>query len=78
VRPIARLSQLHAGGSPDPLVLAAGVGTKIVEKYDGQLTEELLNEAFAARSLDIDGAWEALEVLLDHPNDEAGLASYKK
>jgi ATP-dependent Lhr-like helicase len=69
---IARLSQLHAGGSPDPLVLAAGVGTKIVEKYDEQLTEELLNEAFAARSLDIDGAWNALGVLLEHPDDEAG------
>jgi ATP-dependent Lhr-like helicase len=62
---VARLRQLHAEGPPDPLILAARVSTKIVEKYDEQLTEELLNEGFAARSLDINGAWNALEALLD-------------
>lgn len=62
---IARLTELLIAGPPDPVVLAARVGTKVVEKYDEQLSEELLNEAFAARSLDVDGAWETLRVLLD-------------
>jgi len=63
---IAHLRTLLAEGPPDPVTLAARVGTKIVEKYDEQLTEELLNEAFAARSLDVDGAWDALRSLLDN------------
>ena len=63
---ITRLRALLAEGPPDPVTLAARVGTKIVEKYDEQLTEELLNEAFAARSLDVDGAWDALRGLLDN------------
>ena len=61
-----RLRALLAEGPPDPVTLAARVATKIVEKYDDQLTEELLNEAFAARSLDVDGAWDALRGLLDN------------
>ncbi|HEY5182973.1 MAG TPA: DEAD/DEAH box helicase [Dermatophilaceae bacterium] len=72
---IAHLRALLAEGPPEPVALASRVGTKIVEKYDDQLTDELLNEAFAARSLDVDGAWDALRGLLDnlsadqHPAD---------
>lgn len=62
---ITRLETLLVAPLPDPVTLAAEVGTKIVEKYDDQLTEELLNEAYAARSLDVDGAWGALRQLLD-------------
>ena len=62
---IARLAELLETGPPDPVALAARVGTKVVEKYDDYLSEALLNEAFAARSLDVDGAWDALRELLD-------------
>lgn len=61
---IARLRQLQAAGLPDPLDLASRVSTKIAEKYDDHLTDELLNEAFAARSLDVVGARETLEALV--------------
>lgn len=75
---VTHLRALLAEGPPDPVTLAARVGTKVVEKYDDQLTDELLNEAFAARSLDVDGAWDALGTLLDslsaHPQPaSAGL-----
>jgi ATP-dependent helicase Lhr and Lhr-like helicase len=61
---IARLQSL-AGSAPDPLALAASVKNKIVEKYDEFLSEELLNIDYAARSLDIDGAWRALISILN-------------
>jgi ATP-dependent helicase Lhr and Lhr-like helicase len=60
---IARLRSL-ADSAPDPLALAASVKNKIVAKYDEFLSEELLNIDYAARSLDIDGAWRALTSLL--------------
>ena len=60
---LARLQSL-ADSAPDPLTLAAGVRNKIVEKYDDLLSEELLNIAYAARSLDVDGAWHTLSSLL--------------
>ena len=59
---IARLQSL-ADSAPDPLALAASVKNKIVEKYDESLSEELLNIDYAARSLDVDGAWHALDAL---------------
>jgi hypothetical protein len=34
-------------------------------KYDEHLTDELLNAAFAARALDVPGAWETLGSLLE-------------
>jgi ATP-dependent helicase Lhr and Lhr-like helicase len=71
---ITHLRALLAEGPPDPVALAARVATKIVEKYDEQLTEELLNEAFAARSLDVDGAWDALRGLLDNLSADHHLA----
>jgi ATP-dependent Lhr-like helicase len=60
---LARLQSL-ADSAPDPLTLAAGVRNKLVEKYDDLLSEELLNIAYAARSLDVDGAWHTLSSLL--------------
>jgi ATP-dependent Lhr-like helicase len=61
---IQRLRDLFAAGPPDPLLLAARVATKVVEKYDEHFSDELLNESFAARSLDIEGAWDTLRSLL--------------
>ncbi|HST48710.1 DEAD/DEAH box helicase [Jatrophihabitans sp.] len=62
---VAHLTELLEAGPADPVELAARVGTKVVEKYDDRLSEALLNEAFAARSLDVDGAWHALREILD-------------
>jgi ATP-dependent helicase Lhr and Lhr-like helicase len=50
--------------TPDPLALAATVRNKSVDKYDELLSEDLLNAAYAARSLDVPGAWQALDGLL--------------
>ncbi|TNM66872.1 DEAD/DEAH box helicase [Streptomyces sp. NP160] len=61
---IDRMTELLDAGPPDPLALAAMAGTKVAEKYDDYLTEELQNAGFAARSLDVPGAWAALETLL--------------
>jgi ATP-dependent helicase Lhr and Lhr-like helicase len=60
---IDRLQAL-AASVPDPLTLAASVRNKAVEKYDDLLSDELLNVAYAARSIDVDGAWRALTSLL--------------
>jgi ATP-dependent Lhr-like helicase len=57
--------QSLADSAPDPLALAASVKNKIVEKYDEFLSEELLNIDYAARSLDVDGAWHALTSILN-------------
>ena len=69
---VDRLAALVEGGAPDPNVLAASVGNKIVEKYDDQLSEELLNEAYAARGLDVEGAWDAARRLLAEAGDASG------
>ncbi|MEP7025959.1 MAG: helicase-related protein, partial [Actinomycetota bacterium] len=50
--------------TPDPLALAATVRNKVVDKYDDLLSEDLLNAAYAARSLDVPGAWRALTELI--------------
>jgi ATP-dependent Lhr-like helicase len=68
---MSRLAELVEQGTPDPAVLAARVDNKIVEKYDDQLSEELLNEGFAARSLDVEGAWESARQLLKEAQDVA-------
>jgi ATP-dependent Lhr-like helicase len=60
-----RLGQLLDAGPPNPVALAAQVGTKVVEKYDEQLSDELLDEAFAARSLDVPRTWTALRRLVN-------------
>jgi len=72
---IARLQALAASGPGDPLTLAAGVQTKIVEKYDDFLSDELLDIANAARSLDVDGAWHALTSLLNQVTGQSRTAA---
>ncbi|MCZ2849816.1 DEAD/DEAH box helicase [Modestobacter sp. VKM Ac-2978] len=68
---LSRLAELVEQGAPDPALLAARVDNKIVEKFDEQLSEELLNEGFAARSLDVEGAWKAARQLLHEARDVA-------
>jgi ATP-dependent Lhr-like helicase len=72
---IARLQALAASGPGDPLTLATGVQTKIVEKYDDFLSDELLDVANAARSLDVDGAWHALTGLLNQVTGQSRTAA---
>jgi len=74
---IARLRSL-ADSAPDPLALAASVQNKIVEKYDDFLSEELLSIAYAARSLDVDGAWPALSSVLNQVTGQSGTATAPK
>ena len=68
---VDRLQSL-ADSAPDPLALAASVKNKIVEKYDEFLSEELLSIDYAARSLDVDGAWHALTSLLNAMTAQPG------
>jgi ATP-dependent Lhr-like helicase len=51
---------LAAGPPPDPVWLAATVRAKVHEKYDRYLGAELLDVAYAARALDVAGAWACL------------------
>jgi ATP-dependent Lhr-like helicase len=67
---LARLQALAASAA-DSLTLAASVKNKIVEKYDEFLSEELLNINYAARSLDVGGAWHALTSLLNQDASQA-------
>jgi ATP-dependent helicase Lhr and Lhr-like helicase len=54
------IRQLAAGPAPDPDALAATVRAKVHDKYDRYLSEEVLNRAYAARALDVPGAWASL------------------
>jgi ATP-dependent Lhr-like helicase len=60
-----QLETLAAEEPPDPLVLAMAVHNKRVEKYDWALSDQLLNAAYAARSLDPAGAWQAIRLILE-------------
>jgi hypothetical protein len=59
--------ELAAGPAPDPVALAATVRAKAHDKYDRYLSEELLNLAYAARALDVPGAWASLAELASLP-----------
>ena len=54
------LADLAASPPPDPLALAAVVENKRTEKLHPFLSDELLTADYAARALDVEGAWEAL------------------
>lgn len=54
------LDGLAATAPPDPLDLAATVPDKREEKWDDVLSPALLDQAYAARALDVGGAWEWL------------------
>lgn len=71
--PAEAVAQLRALATSDldPLALAACVKNKIAEKYDDLLSDELLDIAYAARSLDVDGAHDALTRLLAHVTNSA-------
>ncbi|MEJ2862831.1 DEAD/DEAH box helicase [Actinomycetospora flava] len=51
------LDRLATTAPPDPLDLAAIVPDKREEKWDEVLSPALLEQAYAARALDVDGAW---------------------
>jgi ATP-dependent Lhr-like helicase len=53
--------------TPDPVALAGKVRAKIHDKYDRYLSEELLDVAYAARALDVPGAWASLAELAELP-----------
>lgn len=54
------LEAMLADGPPEATLLAATVANKETEKYDWVLKGRLLDTAYAARSLDPIGAWQAL------------------
>jgi ATP-dependent Lhr-like helicase len=57
------LESLLSQPLPDPVRLAAFVANKTQDKYDEYLGEDLLNASYAARDLDLPGAWSTLEAL---------------
>lgn len=59
------LAGLSSGPVPDPVAIAATVRAKRHDKYDRYLSEDLLNRAYAARALDVPGAWSCLTDLTD-------------
>lgn len=70
----ALIHELAAAPQPDPLALADTVRAKARDKYDRYLGEDLLNLAYAARSLDVPAAWATLTDLanLPRPHDPPG------
>ncbi|HWK81657.1 MAG TPA: DEAD/DEAH box helicase [Thermomicrobiales bacterium] len=61
---IRRLLREMAGSAmPDAEELAAGVTVKEKEKFDQFLSDDLLTAGYAARDLDVPGAWAALRDL---------------
>jgi ATP-dependent helicase Lhr and Lhr-like helicase len=57
----AALHEIVAAGPVDAVKLAATVKNKARQKWDFLLPSELLDEGFAADSLDVDGALEAIK-----------------
>jgi ATP-dependent Lhr-like helicase len=72
---LAVLATLAAAGPHDPIALAASVHAKQTNKYDGWLDDALLDEDYAAHSLDIVGAHQAVLRILEEastPTSETG------
>lgn len=61
------IRKLATGSAQDPVALAATVKAKVHDKYDRYLSEEILNLAYAARALDVPGAWASLAGLASIP-----------
>ena len=61
------INNLAAAPPPDPVALASTVRAKLHDKYDRYLSDDLLNLAYAARALDIPGAWACLAELSSLP-----------
>ena len=62
---IQALKALAEMGPADPVLLAASVLNKWVEKHDRYLDEELLSRAYASAHLDTQGAWETIRRAID-------------
>ncbi|MEU4159355.1 DEAD/DEAH box helicase [Actinoplanes sp. NPDC026670] len=62
-RLLAVIGDLASGPAPDPIAIAAAVRAKQHDKYDRYLSEDLLNRGYAARALDVPGAWSCLAEL---------------
>jgi ATP-dependent Lhr-like helicase len=54
------IRELATSAPPDPITLAGTVPAKARDKYDRYLSNELLDAAYAARALDVPGAWATL------------------
>jgi ATP-dependent helicase Lhr and Lhr-like helicase len=61
------IRDLAVSPPPDPVELATGVRVRTRDKYDCYLGQELLSLAYAARSLDVPGAWEVLSQVASLP-----------
>jgi ATP-dependent Lhr-like helicase len=61
------IRDLATSPAPDPVVLATTVRVKAHDKYDRYLSEDVLNVAYAARALDVPGAWATFAELADLP-----------
>jgi ATP-dependent Lhr-like helicase len=57
------IQDLAVRPQPDPVSLATTVRAKMHDKYDRYLSDELLNIEYAARALDVPGAWASLAEL---------------
>ena len=68
VTPVELAAQIMAilvGGQPDAVELAETVQNKAIEKYDDLVPEPLLSVAYAARNMDVPGAWQSLQEVVD-------------
>ena len=61
------ITALAASPLPDPVLLARQVRAKAHNKYDRYLGEDLLDIEYAARALDVPGAWACLAELAAFP-----------
>lgn len=61
------ITHLATGPAPEAVAIAATVRAKQHDKYDRYLGDDLLNHGYAARALDVPGAWACLAELADSP-----------
>ncbi|MEU4377376.1 DEAD/DEAH box helicase [Pseudonocardia alni] len=61
------LAALAHAPAPDPVDLAATVAAKAEEKWDEVLSPRLLDQAYAARALDVDAVWSWLRTRTPAP-----------
>ncbi len=64
------IRELAAAPPPDPLALADTVANKAADKHDQYLGDTLLTASYAARSLDVPGAWSTLRQLAEAPRPD--------
>lgn len=59
------LCEITTSQPPEPAELAETVENKIIDKHDRYLAEELLNSNYASKRLDINGALNAINAIVD-------------